>query len=116
MSETMTVWLAETGYYEDRYVVGVYSTPQVAYDAVRQTYAHPYIVRWSDLQHAPSDFFPFSFSGDFEQVDNFSTKHTMHVDLRPVVVDDQRPSQIDTAVPTSAVSVDTHQQRADRKP
>lgn len=51
-----TVWVCETGEYEQRYVVGVWRTLDDGLAGIKEMHASPYIVAW----HDPSAGLPWS--------------------------------------------------------
>lgn len=69
----MKVWIVETGDYEQRGVWGVYSSPDVATERIKATYAPPYIVRWEDVRIEVDSF---ELVGHFDAVAGKSTRHT----------------------------------------
>lgn len=69
----MTVWVIETGEYEDGYVFGVAESLDAAVAYVRAQFGPPYQVSWSEIQNNPGP----SIVGTFQQVPNYSTTHSV---------------------------------------
>ena len=76
MSET--VYVVETGEYEQRYVFGVYVSLAAAVLSIKETYGAPYVVRWHDVE--PGEDYS-TLTGDFEAVQHHSTRHQAHFDI-----------------------------------
>lgn len=78
------VWVVESGDYEQRFVWGVYRSPDAAVASIKATYGPPYIVRWNDVEDCTED--RYCLSGDFEGVVGYSTKHVGCWDIWPAEV------------------------------
>jgi hypothetical protein len=76
----MIVWLVEEGEYEDRGVVGVYSSIDNAVTGIKAQYPSPYIVKWKLKEK--------TLIGYFAKVTGYSTKHTEEYDISEVIVDE----------------------------
>ena len=78
MREVSTVWVVETGEYEDRFIVGIYDSRKSAIEGIKEPYGSPYVVRWEQNERI--------LTGHFEEVANYCTKHSadFEIDLYPV--------------------------------
>ncbi len=74
----MKVWVAEEGEYEQRYIEGIYASFEGAVACIKQSYGKPYIVTWKQDKGG--------LTGDFEEVNNYSIKHTARIDITPMEV------------------------------
>lgn len=72
------VWVCETGDYEQRYVEGVYASPEDAAACIKAEHLPPYRVTWDDME-VGGDL--ASLVGHFEAVVGKSTQHTAQYDL-----------------------------------
>jgi hypothetical protein len=86
MSET--VWLVETGEYEQRHVFGIYASRADAVEGIKRTFQAPYRVVWTEEGDV--------LVGAFEGVQGYSTRHTGYYSL------EERP--LERFVPVDAVS------------
>lgn len=82
---TEHVWVMETGDYEQRFVSGVYSSPEVAFDILRETYRSPYVVTWNGIEVEGEDY--ATITGQFEAVQGLSTKHASGFELTRYEID-----------------------------
>lgn len=81
--EMREVWVVEKGEYSDRYVWGIYSSPESAVEHIKAMFGEPYIVTW--------EMDGLSLIGHFEEVNHYSIKHTAVFDIESWEVDsDQR--------------------------
>ena len=69
----MNVWMVQTGEYEDRHVVGLYISKDVAVASVKDRYKPPYKVTWREAQDC--------LIGTFENVSGYSIAHTAAYDI-----------------------------------
>jgi hypothetical protein len=76
----MTVWLIETGEYEQRYVMAVCESLAAALAHIKQVFSAPYRVQW---QEPTTEDGQTTLRGDFEAVLNYSTHHTAVFDISP---------------------------------
>ena len=75
----MTVWLIEHGDY-DSSVFGIASSEDKAVEMVRARYGPPYVVVWTRTEDG--------LRGSFEEVPNYSAKHTDHFTFTPYLLDE----------------------------
>lgn len=74
----MKVIVVETGEYEDRCVVLVASSREIATAEIKKIYAAPYVVRWEeDMGYGLID----GLFGHFEAVPEYSTNHVAYFDF-----------------------------------
>lgn len=85
MTDTQTVWIVETGDYEQRGTMAVYSSPEAAEAGIKATFGPPYIVRWEPLERGQQSTSGYSYhlTGHFEAVNHYSIEHTGHYDIDP---------------------------------
>ena len=76
----MTVWVIETGYYEDREVIAVAATLDAAVAYIKTLYGPPYSVVWVDLTIA-SDGSSAMLRGQFARVLQYSDEHEQDFDI-----------------------------------
>ena len=69
-----SVWVIETGDYEQRGVFGVAVSPEAAAACVKDCFTAPYIVRWDEPTEA-------GITGHFRSVPNYSISHTARFDF-----------------------------------
>jgi len=80
----MTVYLAESGEYEQRGVTGIYISEEAALAGIKATYPAPYVVVWD----APTrNHDELTLTGRFSAVPHYSTEHVAQFDIRPMVVE-----------------------------
>lgn len=75
------VYVVESGEYSQRSVCGVYISPEVALECTKARYNKPYIVKWSELKPETDSYYWGSFTGEFEAVQGYSTKHVAVFDI-----------------------------------
>lgn len=68
-----TVWCCETIDY-DPVFMGVWSSPEQAYEGVKSVFGPPYTVKWSPLLKLAEA--TYEFSGVFKALPNWITAHT----------------------------------------
>lgn len=83
-SQHETVWIAESGDYEQRGIDLVGRTLEDAVAAVKSVYCAPYKVTWGPLEIQNDD--EATLTGEFKQVINYSTEHTHIVTFTRYVV------------------------------
>ena len=81
MSELKTVWVVESGDYDQRMVVCVAASRDAAVSHVKDVYGPPYVVQWSEREtHSDGGL---TLTGTFQAVPGKSTSHTAHFDISP---------------------------------
>ena len=76
---SVTVFVIETGGYEQRFVFGVAASVEAAIAYIKAQYLRPYVVRW-DL-HSKCD--TTTLIGHFEATPGYSTRHDAEFDITP---------------------------------
>ena len=74
----MTIWVIESGEYEQRGVDGVALSPDHGLQFLQDRYKDPYVVKWLPLERNGNGA---SVTGQFEAVQGFSIKHTCRFDM-----------------------------------
>lgn len=82
-----SVWLIESGEYEQRGVFGVAESLEAAIAHVKTEFGPPYIVRWEQPKKSDYPEFPMiTLTGHFEAVPGYSTEHTADYDITECTV------------------------------
>lgn len=74
-----TVYVIETGEYEQRYIFGVADSIAAAVQHIKATYRAPYVVQWDEPSSDSADF--TFLVGHFDAVVGKSTKHTASFEI-----------------------------------
>ena len=81
----ITVYVVESGDYEDSVICGVFSSLDAACASIRRPYAAPYIVRWDAA--TPGADGGLTYTGHFTAVDGYCVDGPNSWNITPYVVD-----------------------------
>ncbi len=79
----MSVWVVQTGDYEQRGICLIAASLEVAVKAIKERYPAPYKVTWEELVQQGSDY---ELKGHFEQVPHYAIERTAYFDIEEMEV------------------------------
>jgi hypothetical protein len=82
----VTVYVVESGEYEQRMIFGVFSSLDAACASIRRPYVAPYIVRWDDAA-VPNSYGGYTYTGHFTRVNGYCGDRPEEWSITPYLVD-----------------------------